>query len=378
MDIRILGPLEVSSAGESVEMPRGKEGLLLAALAVHANKVVSTDRLFEFLWRREPPETAGNTLQTYVSHLRRTLEPGRAPREPSRLLVTRAPGYALIIDPDGIDAIRFERLVESARAILGDDPEGAAEQLRTALSLWRGEALADFTFEPFAQAEISRLSELRLVATEDRIEAELVLGGHSSLCGELAHLVSSNPLRERLSGQLMVALYRSGRQAEALQAYADLRRTLAEELGIDPSPELARLEQAVLRQQPELAWPPEPLPRATVPIRVPATPAVDTLAAARAAFRGFRWQEAFDLFCAADRGGGLERRGPGLARGGRVLAGAAAGGARRPSACPLGAAGGWPAAEGRHGGRRAQCELWCPAPRVGRRRLAPPRAAAAR
>jgi DNA-binding SARP family transcriptional activator len=299
MEIRILGPLELSTADAAIEVPGGKEGLLLAALAVHANHVVSIDRLFEVLWRGEPPETAGNTLQTYVSHLRRVLEPGRAPREPSRLLVTRAPGYVLLVDQEGIDATRFERLVKRAHPILRADPEAAAAQLRTALTLWRGEPLANFTFEPFAQAEITRLSELRLATTEDRIEAELTLGAHAQLCGELAQLVADHPLRERLSGQLMVALYRSGRQAEALRAYADLRRTLAEQLGIDPSPALAQLEQAVLRQRPELAWPPDP-PTPT-PVRVLATPAADPLAAARSALRGFRWQEAFDLFCAADR-----------------------------------------------------------------------------
>jgi DNA-binding SARP family transcriptional activator len=247
--------------------------------------------------------------------LRRILEPGRAPREPSRLLVTRPPGYALLVEPDGIDAIRFARLVDRARAILATDPQAAAAQLRTALSLWRGEPLADFTFEPFAQAEIIRLSELRLAATEHRIDAELALGRHASLCAELAQLVCENPLRERLSGQLMVALYRSGRQAEALRAYADLRRTLTEQLGIDPSPALARLELAVLRQAPELDWPSEVAELAAVPIpiapapgtsaRVVATPAQDTLAAARAALREFRWQRAFDLFCAADRERGL-------------------------------------------------------------------------
>ncbi|HKA68669.1 MAG TPA: BTAD domain-containing putative transcriptional regulator [Actinomycetes bacterium] len=315
MEIRILGPLEVSSAGRSVEVPSGKEGLLLAALAVHANHVVSTDRLFEFLWRGEPPESAANTLQTYVSHLRRILEPGRAPRTPSRLLVTRGPGYALLLEPDGIDADRFARMVERARTVLATDPAAAAAQLRTALSLWRGEPLADFTFEPFAQAEITRLGELRLAATEDRIDAELALGGHASLCAELAHLVCDNPLRERLSGQLMVALYRSGRQAEALRVYADLRRTLAEQLGVDPSPTLARLELAVLRQAPELGWPPEvaappvaqiPVAAApTKPVRAAATQAEEVLAAARAALRDFRWQRAFDLFCAVDRKGGL-------------------------------------------------------------------------
>jgi DNA-binding SARP family transcriptional activator len=306
MEIRILGPLEVSSEADSVDVPSRKEGLLLAALAVHANHVVSTDRLVEFLWRGEPPQTAGNTLQTYISHLRRILEPRRAAREPSRLLVTRGPGYALLVEPDGIDASRFARGVERARAWLRTDPEAAAAQLRTALSLWRGEPLADFTFEPFAQAEIVRLSEMRLAATEDRIEAELALGAHAPLCAELAQLVCDNPLRERLAGQLMVALYRSGRQAEALRAYANLRRILAEQLGIDPGPTLARLEQAVLQQRSELDWPPEPSAPA-VSVRAPAPPptTAHTLAAARAALLEFRWQQAFDLFCAVDRGGGL-------------------------------------------------------------------------
>jgi DNA-binding SARP family transcriptional activator/pimeloyl-ACP methyl ester carboxylesterase len=255
MEIRTLGPLEIVTAGGPVDVPSGKERLLLAALVVHANCVVSTDRLIEFLWHGQPPITAANTLQTYVSHLRRILEPDRTPRQQSRVVISRSPGYLFSVDPDVIDAARFERLIVQARQILHSAPDAAAALLRTALSLWRGDPLADFTFEPFAQPEITRLTELRFTALEDRIEAELTLGEHGALCSELAQLVREHPLRERLSGQLMVALYRSGRQAEALQAYAHVRRALVEQLGIDPSPPLRRLEDAILRQEPELDWP---------------------------------------------------------------------------------------------------------------------------
>ncbi|MDP8971081.1 MAG: AfsR/SARP family transcriptional regulator, partial [Actinomycetota bacterium] len=256
MEVRILGPLEVVADGGRVSLPAGKARLLLAALVVHVGQVVSTDRLFEFLWGGQPPETAANTLQTYVSHLRQALEPTRGRRQPSRLLVTREPGYLLDVDPGQVDAVRFERLVEEARQLLRRVPGEAAARLRTALSLWRGEPLADFTFEPFAQATITRLTELRSTALEDRVEADLALGAHEGLCGELAQLVREHPLRERLRGQLMVALYRSGRQVEALSVYTELRETLAEQLGIDPSPALGRLEQAILQQRAELNWPP--------------------------------------------------------------------------------------------------------------------------
>jgi DNA-binding SARP family transcriptional activator len=310
MEIRILGPLEVVAEGNQVDLPAGKVRLLLAALVVHANQVVSTDRLFEFLWHGQPPDSAANTLQTYVSHLRRSLEPDRTSRQRGRLLITREPGYLLTVDPDQIDAVRFERLVGQARPVLGSAPEQAAALLHTALSLWRGEPLADFTFEPFAQAEITRLTELRLTALEDRIEAELALGRHAALCGELAQLVREQPLRERLSGQLMVALYRCDRQAEALRAYADLRATLVEQLGIDPSPALGRLQAAILRQDPELDWPraakdPAPPPIAVSPATgedVPVQRSVEAiLGSARSAMRRCRWQEAFDLFSAADQ-----------------------------------------------------------------------------
>ena len=316
MEIRILGPLEVVADGDPVDLPSSKARLLLASLVVHANQVVSTDRLFEFLWQGQPPDSAANTLQTYVSHLRHSLEPDRAPHQRSRLLITREPGYLLALDPDQIDAVRFQRLVGQARLVLGTAPQQAAALLQTALSLWRGEPLADFTFEPFAQAEITRLTELRLTALEDRIEAELALGRHAVLCGELAQLVGEHPLRERLSGHRMDALYRCGRQAEALRAYADLRETLVGQLGIDPSPAVGRLQAAILRQDPELDVPgatkdraplpvPAALPLATVE-DVPVEQSVQgILDSARSAMRRCRWQEAFDLFSAADERKGL-------------------------------------------------------------------------
>jgi DNA-binding SARP family transcriptional activator len=310
MEIRILGPLEVVAEGDQVDLPAGKARLLLAALVVHANQVVSTDRLVEFLWHGQPPDSAANTLQTYVAHLRRRLEPDRLPHQQGRLLLTREPGYLLALDPDQIDAVRFQRLVGQARPFLNSAPQQAAALLGGALSLWRGEPLADFTFEPFAQAEITRLTELRLTALEDRIEAELALGRHAALCGEVAQLAREQPLRERLSGQLMVALYRCGRQAEALRAYADLRATLVEQLGIDPSPALGRLQAAILRQDPELDWPgtatdsapsPGPLPLATVE-NVAAERSLEAiLDSARNAMRLCHWQEAFNLFSAADQ-----------------------------------------------------------------------------
>jgi DNA-binding SARP family transcriptional activator len=314
MEIRILGPLEVVADGGPVDLPGGKARLLLAALVVHANQVLSTDRLFEFLWLGRPPDSAANTLQTYVSHLRRSLEPDRTPRQRSRLLVTREPGYLLAVDSDQVDAIRFQRLVGQARLVLAGAPEEAAALLHAALSLWRGEPLADFTFEPFAQSEITRLTELRLTALEDRVEAELALGRHTALCGELAQLVREHPVRERLWGQLMVALYRCGRQAEALRAYADLRETLVQQLGIDPSPALGRLQEAILRQDPDLDSPRASRDPAPPPVAVPDTRAEDVpversaeaiLDLARTAVRRCRWQEAFGLFSAADERGAL-------------------------------------------------------------------------
>jgi DNA-binding SARP family transcriptional activator len=216
VEIRVLGPLEVVVDGRFIELPGAKARLLLAALVVHANEVISTDRLFEVLWGAQPPESAANTLQTYVAHLRTALEPDRARRKAGQVLVTRQPGYMLAIEPGAIDAVRFERLAEQGRRELATAPADAGRTLRAALALWRGEALSDFTYEPVAQADITWLTELRFAALEDRIGADLSLGEHHAVVGELAQLVSEHPFRERLAGQFMVALYRDGRQADAL------------------------------------------------------------------------------------------------------------------------------------------------------------------
>jgi DNA-binding SARP family transcriptional activator len=223
-----------------------------------ANEVVSTDRLIDELWGDSPPDSAANMLQGYVSHLRKVLEPGRT-RGEHELLVSRAPGYMLQIRSDQIDAERFEQLTSEARRWLVEgDAEQAAERLRTALALWRGPALADLAYEPFARADVDRLEELRLAALEDRVDADLTLGRHDALVGELRELVDHHPLRERLRAQLMAALYRCGRQAEALAVYRKGRRALLDGLGIEPGPALRELEQAILRQDPALGVPASP------------------------------------------------------------------------------------------------------------------------
>jgi DNA-binding SARP family transcriptional activator len=234
---------------------------VLALLLLHANEVVSTDRLIDDLWGESPPESAANMLQGYVSHLRKTLEPG-SHRGEHEVLLSRPPGYLLQLRPDQFDAERFERLTGEGRQALNDgDAEAAADRLRAALALWRGGALDDLAYEEFARADIDRLDELRLQTLEDRIDADLALGRHDRLVGELHELVDRHPLRERLRAQLMAALYRCGRQAEALEVYRDARRALRDELGIEPGPALRELEQAILRQDPALGTPaPPPIP----------------------------------------------------------------------------------------------------------------------
>jgi DNA-binding SARP family transcriptional activator len=224
-------------------------------LLVHANQVVALDRLIEELWGQQPPAQATASLQAYVSNLRRVLEPGRRGRTPPRVLVTRPRGYRLVVTPSDIDAARFVRLAgEGHRLLEGGRPTQAAQVLGEALGLWRGPALADVAEEAFAQAERQRLEELRLVVLEDRLAAELALGRHAGAAAELAELVGLHPFRERLHGLWMLALYRSGRQAEALGVFQSARRLLGEELGIDPSPWLRRLEGDILRQAPGLDW----------------------------------------------------------------------------------------------------------------------------
>jgi DNA-binding SARP family transcriptional activator/tetratricopeptide (TPR) repeat protein len=241
-EFRLLGPLEVLVDGRELELRRPMQRSLLALLLLRAGEVVSTDRLVEELWAGQPPKTAVGSLQNLVSELRKALGPDA--------VKTRAPGYVLAIEPARVDFHRFERLV--AQVADTENAERRADLLRQALALWRGPPLADLAFEPFAQVAIARLEELRTAAREELVDAELELGRHAALVGELEALVLEHPLRERPRGQLMLALYRSGRQAEALEAYRTARETLVDELGIDPSPELQKLEQAMLRHDPQL------------------------------------------------------------------------------------------------------------------------------
>jgi DNA-binding SARP family transcriptional activator len=248
MELRILGPLEVWTDGGPKLDLAGKPRALLAVLLLHANEAVSTDRLVDALWGAEPPDTSGKALHVYISRLRKLLGP-----EGKALLVTRPPGYALDLGRHELDLHRFERLrAEANRAMAQSNPAQAEARLREALSLWRGPPLADFAFEPFAQNEIARLDELHLAALEEWMDALLALGRHADAVGELEALVAKHPLRERLRAQLMLALYRARRQAEALDAYQAARRELVDELGIEPSPELQELERRILRQDPSL------------------------------------------------------------------------------------------------------------------------------
>jgi DNA-binding SARP family transcriptional activator len=244
VELRILGPLEARAEGRSLPLGGPRQRALLAALLLRAHETISVDRLIDDLWGENPPATAEHSIQVLVSRLRRALGD-----DGPRLLVTRPPGYAVEPAADELDLTRFEFLVAEGRSELAaQNPERARTLLREALGLWRGKALADLQDEPFAQLAVPRLDELRLAALEERIEADLACGRHSEVVGELEELVAADPLRERLRGQLMLALYRCGRQAEALDAYQRGRRHLVDELGIDPSKALQRLEAAILQQ----------------------------------------------------------------------------------------------------------------------------------
>jgi DNA-binding SARP family transcriptional activator len=245
MEFRILGPLEVWQGGSEVPVGGPKPRALLAILLLHANEVVPADRLVDELWGEDSPEDGAAALRVNVSRLRKAL--------PEGVLTTRSRGYVVRVAADQLDLDRFERLVDEGRGLLARGlAADASQRLREALSLWRGPALADFAYESFAQPAIARLDEIRLAATELRIDADLALARHDEVVGELEALVAEHPLRERLRGCLMTALYRSGRQAEALDAYQNARRALVDQLGIEPSPALQALERAILRQDPAL------------------------------------------------------------------------------------------------------------------------------
>jgi predicted ATPase/DNA-binding SARP family transcriptional activator len=275
VELRILGPLEVlDDDGAPVDVGGARPRTLLVDLALAEGRTVAAEQLLEDVWRGEGIP-ARNNLQVHVSRLRRALGDNR--------IATRGGGYALDLPRDALDAARFEGLTAEGRAALhAGDAEAAATVLRDALALWRGDALVDFADEAFARPVITRLEESRFTALEDRVDADLLLGRHEELIGELEALVQEHPLRERLWAQLMTALYRAGRQAEALRAYQRARAVLADQLGIDPGPALQRVEEAVLAQDPALAPPPRPAAVDTGRERSTNLPAATTLLIGRA------------------------------------------------------------------------------------------------
>jgi class 3 adenylate cyclase/DNA-binding SARP family transcriptional activator len=266
VEFRILGPLEVADGtGRTLALGGAKQRALLAILLINANQVVAAERLVDDLWGEEVPMTASNALQVYVSQLRKIIRPEVGGGNRSQI-VTRSPGYVLEIADLDLDLARFAELTARGReALTSDEIPKASVLLRSALALWRGAPLADFTYEPFAQISIEKLEEMRILAFEYRIEADLAMGRQAEVIPELEAAIALDPLRERLREHLMLALYRSSRQAEALKVYQDTMGVLADQLGIDPSPPLQRLHEAILRQESSL----ELVPQEAAPLRTP-------------------------------------------------------------------------------------------------------------
>jgi len=272
-EFRVLGPVEASVDGEPIALPAAKPRALFAALLLDRNRVVPVSRLIDDLWGEVPPETAMKALQGYVSQLRKAIGPER--------LLTRPPGYELRVEDGELDLDRFERLAREGRELLAaGDSKAASTRLGEALELWHGAPLAEFS-EPFARDAGARLEDERLAALEERIDADLALGRHARLVPELEQLVAQEPLRERPRAQLMLALYRSGRQADALELYRRTRETLSEELGIEPGLELQELERRMLQHDPELERPRPALQPAEdgAPVPIARRPQVLVLAA---------------------------------------------------------------------------------------------------
>src|SRR4051812_29961129 len=255
LEFRILGPLEVCSGGRRVALQGGAQRALLAALLLHANRPVSADRLIDELWGPVAGAGAGKRLQMAISRLRRALDQVTAEAGGESVLTTEPGGYVLHLAPGALDAYRFEQLVEQGqRAAQAEEHQTAAERVDEGLSLWRGPALSDLAFASFAQGEIARLEEMRQATMEDRIDAELARGRHAAMIAELQALVTHHPARERSRAQLMLALYRAGRQADALQAYRTARAWSVEHLGLEPGPQLRALNDAILRHDPQLLY----------------------------------------------------------------------------------------------------------------------------
>ncbi|MGV9586829.1 AfsR/SARP family transcriptional regulator, partial [Nocardia farcinica] len=268
--IRVLGSLAAEVGGESVPLGGPRQRGVLALLAAARGQVVPVDRMVEDLWRGEPPSRALASLQAYVSNLRRLVEPGRPPRAPARLLVSAAPGYALRLPPGAVDAWRFEELVEEARTAV--DPRVARARLAEALALWRGPAFAEVADEPWAAAEIARLDELRLAARELHVAAGLRLGDPAAVVPDAEALTRDHPLREEGWRLHALALWSSGRQADSLAALRRARATLADELGLDPGPELVALEEAILTRRTDVLRAAVPVPPPDIPRIEPTSP----------------------------------------------------------------------------------------------------------
>jgi DNA-binding SARP family transcriptional activator/streptogramin lyase len=250
LEFRILGSLEVSDGSDALPLRGARERALLAYLLLHANEIVPSDRIIDDIWGDEPPQSVASMLQVYISRLRKVLNQNG---KDGTGLLKEPSGYVLRIEDSQLDLHRFESLARTGKELLASgNPQGAARELRAALALWRGTPLADLANEPWAETEIARLQESRLAALEERIDADIMLGRHNDVVPELEKLVAEHPLRERPRAQLMLALYRSGRQAEALHHYDDARRLLAEQLGLEPGPTLKRLQSGILAQEPGL------------------------------------------------------------------------------------------------------------------------------
>lgn len=256
LDVRILGPFEVWRDNAMLELGRPQQQAVLAILVVHANEVVSSDRIVDELWQGDPPPSARHTLQTHVSRLRRALEPAVPSKGHYTRLASHRAGYVLQLAEDEIDSNRAAALIDRGRRLLIDgQPEEASLVLKSALGLWRGSPLMDFQYYDFAQGEIIRHEELRLSAIEDCVAAELAMGNHHEIVGELEALTAAHPHRDRIRSQLMTTLYRCGRQTEALSVYQDIVEVLADQLGLVPGPDLQDLEQRILRHDKALLDP---------------------------------------------------------------------------------------------------------------------------